>query len=163
MTIPRKRLAIQALAASSFAALLLTSCGATQEDPAAIMSDYVEHLNSGDFDKALALVHDSQDITADSLVKLEGVEVPEPTTEVEAFEVEEGTQKVMFQAQAADGGGSQKSEVTFVNLDGQWRIKDPHFITAQPDGTMEQLISAGATISSDDGADMQMDTLFVTP
>ncbi|NWN87184.1 MAG: hypothetical protein HLX51_01360 [Micrococcaceae bacterium] len=158
MKTPRKT-AIKALAVSPLLALALTSCSSEPQDPSAIMSEYVEHLNSGDFEAALELVHDPGDITADSLIKIEGIDIAEPATSVEEFSAEDGTQDVEFKA---EGDSEQVGGVTFVSTDDGWLIEQPLFLTQHPDGIVNDLLDEGAEIFTADGAQIDHSSRVVT-
>lgn len=150
MKTPRRSLAWKALATTPLLALALTSCSAdaASQDPSAIMSEYIENLNNEDFEAALELVHEPDDVTADSILKLESIGVDGITANTEEFPDGEDTQMVKF-----DIGGDDL-EVDFTKVDEQWLLREPVLLTDKIGIKNGPLFESNASIVTDDGKEI---------
>lgn len=132
----------------------LVACGGDEKTPTETIKEYTSALNEGDFDTALGLVAEPGDVTAEKMVKLDGIDIPEP----KAVDTEYGEDEESLSLQY-DVGGDEVS-VGFIQGDDGWKVREPVFLTdthtalAPDEETTVGLVDSGSTITTADGVDI---------
>lgn len=135
-------------------ATTLTACGSDDKTPSEIIKEYTSALNEGDFDTALGLVAEPGDVTAEKMVKIDGIDIPEPKAVDTEFGEDEESLSLKY-----DVGGDEMG-IGFIKGDDGWKVREPEFLTdthtalASDEGTTVGLVDSGSTITTADGVDI---------
>lgn len=132
----------------------LVACGGDEKTPTEVIKEYTDALNQSDFDAALGLVAEPGDVTAEKMVKLAGIDIPEP----KAVDTEYGEDEESLSLQY-DVGGDEMS-VGFIQGHDGWKVREPLFLTdthsalVPDEDTTVGLVDSGSTITTADGVDI---------
>ncbi|TFD89906.1 hypothetical protein [Cryobacterium serini] len=127
----------------------LTGCGAAGT-PTTVLAHYVQALNDGDYEAALALVAEPGDVVSASITALGEVSIPEPLQISEDFAPEVSAGSINFRI------GDDQGPTSFVQVDGSWKLEKPLFFTPVPFDN-KSLSALGITLTASSGSKVATD------
>lgn len=135
----------------------LVACGeSNQATPTEVIKQYVAALNDGDFESALALVEEPGEVTAEEILKIDGIDIQEPMAIDTEFGEDEEALDLQYEV-----GGSEVS-VGFIKGDDGWKVREPEFLIdthmalddSEDGSVMTGLVNSESKITTADGADI---------
>lgn len=159
---------LAALIVFSVSVLSLSACGPQSQTPTEVLQSYIDHLNEGEFEDALALVVDPGEVTPEVMEKVEGVTLNDAHL---ASDQEIDDEVTAVTLQYVFGEDAEFVDVSFLRDEGEsWKITEAMFINhveqmERADGGKGQAVENGSTFVTDSGQELFKDgrTWLVMP